>query len=227
MGNTVACKRCGEQVEQMTKACPQCGVANPGMRIKDLIIGFVALGVLGWLALTLLGWIGDASSDAPAAGTQAGQSDPAPKAQLVRTLTVTPQQYVDRLNMVLTSAELPFRAQAGEINNGFMQSLLSDHLLLMARVDDSSGHLNEVTLIAQGDGTIASGLNVMLVGAAVITAAIPDAKMDDGVGKLVLDMVSEATNGDGAAKRLRNGTRISVSRSDQIGFMFTASPASD
>lgn len=43
----IACKDCGEHVSKKAKKCPHCGVSNPGVTVKDMAIGWVALGVVG------------------------------------------------------------------------------------------------------------------------------------------------------------------------------------
>lgn len=233
MEKTVGCKRCGESVDPKAKACPQCGVTNPGVKLKDLVLGFVALGVLGWLALTVLGWMfgagseqataGKQSSDQPATSAPLAEVPDVPQDEHVSTLGIAPQEFVDRLNANLQKADLPYRGRV-KIENGVMQSMLSDRHALIANVDLDSGQLREVLVIASGDGTFKSGADVLLVGVAAMAAAIPDARMDDGLGNLVADMVSEAIDSGNSVKRVRSDTEISVTKSDQIGLMFSASP---
>lgn len=43
------CKECGKEVSTSAKTCPHCGVKNPGVRAKDMIIGVLTLLLIGWL----------------------------------------------------------------------------------------------------------------------------------------------------------------------------------
>lgn len=43
------CKECGKEVSTSAKICPHCGVKNPGVRTKDMIVGVLALVFIGWL----------------------------------------------------------------------------------------------------------------------------------------------------------------------------------
>lgn len=153
-----------------------------------------------------------------------GKVEPEP-AKRVATLDLTPRQYVDRLNANLRTADLPFRAKVNTIERGVMKSMLSDNLGLIVMVDESSGRLREVVMLASGDGTPVSGAHAMMLGVAAISAAIPGSRMDDGLGKLTLEMLSEAIDSGETVKRVRNDTQISVSRNDLVGVMFTARPA--
>jgi hypothetical protein len=43
------CKECGKEVSTNAKTCPHCGVKNPGVSAKDMIIGLLGLIFIGWL----------------------------------------------------------------------------------------------------------------------------------------------------------------------------------
>lgn len=47
----VKCKECGKEVSTSAKICPHCGVKNPGIRAKDMIIGVLTLVFIGWLVI--------------------------------------------------------------------------------------------------------------------------------------------------------------------------------
>lgn len=61
MSKMVACKRCGEQVGELAKTCPKCGVSSPGITVKDALGGLALLGVIGGLLV----WWSSSPNDTP------------------------------------------------------------------------------------------------------------------------------------------------------------------
>jgi hypothetical protein len=141
----------------------------------------------------------------------------------VRTLTFTVDEYAERLNANLRTANLPFRVQP-TVENGIFRSMLSDRHALIVNVDEKTGRVAGVLLMAQGDGSLESGMDVFMVGTAAIAAAIPGARMDDGLGRQIMEMVTEAGESNEPSERIRNDVEFGVSRSDAIGMMFSAEP---
>ncbi len=43
------CKECGKEVATSAKACPYCGVKNPGVSAKDMIVAVLVIVFIGWL----------------------------------------------------------------------------------------------------------------------------------------------------------------------------------
>lgn len=43
------CKECGTEVSSSAKQCPHCGVKNPGVTAKDMLIGAVLFGFMGFM----------------------------------------------------------------------------------------------------------------------------------------------------------------------------------
>ncbi len=50
----VTCKECGKEVSDQAKACPHCGVDNPGSSCADTLAGLI---VLALIAAVLLWWL--------------------------------------------------------------------------------------------------------------------------------------------------------------------------
>jgi hypothetical protein len=43
------CKECGKDVSSSAKTCPYCGVKNPGVTAKTMVLGILTLLFMGWL----------------------------------------------------------------------------------------------------------------------------------------------------------------------------------
>ncbi len=43
------CKECGKEVSTNAKTCPHCGVKNPGVSAKDMVLGLLVVIFVGWL----------------------------------------------------------------------------------------------------------------------------------------------------------------------------------
>src|SRR5690348_11179077 len=46
----ISCRECGEQIARSAKACPKCGIRNPGNRTSKILIGIVLLVAIGAIA---------------------------------------------------------------------------------------------------------------------------------------------------------------------------------
>ena len=43
------CKKCGEEVKKGIRLCPNCGVLNPTLRVKDIFLITIILTILMWI----------------------------------------------------------------------------------------------------------------------------------------------------------------------------------
>lgn len=141
---------------------------------------------------------------------------------------ITPAQYAERFNTHMSELGQSFRIQADYEPSGMAQDTFNTTVtpnIALVGTAKSSGAMNGVTVIAQGDGTPESGAAMILV-ASVGLASVQDSKsVDQVMNDIVMELVAEASQ-NGEAAREADGIRYSLSLSDMIGAMFTAGPAS-
>lgn len=70
------CKECKKEVSTHAKTCPHCGVSNPGMKAKDLMIGLFVIITIVWLIAKC------SSDDKPIHETKTEVSDATCKTEL-------------------------------------------------------------------------------------------------------------------------------------------------
>ena len=148
--------------------------------------------------------------------------------ETVSALEITPADYQERFNRTMKDVELPFRAKFKVKHLTVADSVsarLNDHLLLMGTVDKETGLLSSVMLIGNGDGTVTSGANLMLVGVAALTAAVPNGTTK-AVGPEVLSIMKAFDEEEGEpTSRILNGVKLWHMRNDKMGVFFGAEPA--
>lgn len=137
-----------------------------------------------------------------------------------KSLHMTPAQFADRINPLLKKFEKPYRVDPSSIREGDVQNVLSVRLgpyaSLIAGVSKDTGDLLDVTLIGAGDGKPASGLEIMMLATAVLSAAAPDADHQE-VFKGLPEMIDGGTKTYGQVK-------LSVKSTDMVGTWFMAAP---
>lgn len=110
--------------------------------------------------------------------------------------------------------------EKGPINDSFTGSI-NENIVFVGSIDKKTQKLQSVTMIAQGDGTMKSGANIMLgIGQLIMTIAPElDAK---GRGQLLKDMGLTPENlEDGAEGRYTIGNKkFFFTMSDMIGLWF-------
>lgn len=112
------------------------------------------------------------------------------------------------------------KLETGAVNDSFIASV-TENIALIGSIDKKTQQLQSVTMIAQGDGTMHSGANIMLGIGQLIMATAPelDAK---GRGQLLKDMGLTPENlEDGKEGRHVIGNKkFFFSMSDLIGLWF-------
>lgn len=137
-----------------------------------------------------------------------------------KTLKMTPAMYAGRINQLLEKFEKPYRVNPDAVTKGEVQDILKANLgpyaSLVAAVSKDTGELVDVTLIGAGNGTPASGMEVMLIASAALAAAAPEADYRDVFKKLpkLLDG-SEETYGQ---------VKLNVKSTELMGHWFMAAP---
>lgn len=112
------------------------------------------------------------------------------------------------------------KLETGAVNDSFIASV-TENIALIGSIDKKTQQLQSVTMIAQGDGTIHSGANIMLGIGQLIMATAPelDAK---GRGQLLKDMGLTPENlKDGKdGRHVIGNKKFFFSMSDLIGLWF-------
>ncbi|MEH6353855.1 hypothetical protein [Pseudomonas sp. 3JA] len=49
------CKECHKEVSNKAEVCPHCGVKSPGLKMKDVIVGLVVVGLIAFVAVKCTG----------------------------------------------------------------------------------------------------------------------------------------------------------------------------
>jgi hypothetical protein len=143
-----------------------------------------------------------------------------PASSEVKSLQMTPAVYADRINPLLEQFEKPYRVNPAEITAGDVQNVLKANLgpfaSLILTVSKDTGDIVDVMLIGVGDGSPSSGVEIMLIGTAALSAAAPEANHRDVFKKL-----PEMMKG---SKETYGQVRLSIKSTDQMGTWFMAAP---
>jgi hypothetical protein len=144
-------------------------------------------------------------------------------------LGMTPKEFAIAFNAKMKSVNLPYRLKlsakkaSGDELDAYA-SQLSDRIGFMGMASKASGKMHEVMIMAGGDGTANSGLEAILVGSALFSAALPDVDQKT-IGPLALKLLKDAhASKDKEASTVLNEVKLSYTASEVIGNVFTASP---
>lgn len=145
---------------------------------------------------------------------------PVSKDKPAKTLGLTPKQYATRLNALLKKLDLKHRIDGsrvvpGEFNN-VLNAEIGKYTALVATISKDNGEVLDVVLMAGGDGTPESGLEIMMVGSAVLTAATDDVEFRE-----VFQGLPSMIKGQ---ERTYGAVKLSAKNMDQLGTWFLASP---
>lgn len=159
----------------------------------------------------------DKSQEAAAAA-----SLPPPEAEA--TPGLTPEAYADRFNNHMARLDLDLRidpaVERGSVKDTF-SAPVNQQLVVTGTVDKTSGQVESVMMIGQGDGTATSGARLIVVASVALASFNKQADLDAFNG-LVTELVSAAQTGDGLAETRRQGVVYGLTLSQQIGAMFSA-----
>ncbi|MNJ42056.1 hypothetical protein D3C77_370060 [compost metagenome] len=213
------CKSCKHQVDAKAKACPNCGVSNPGVTAVQQLMGFLILAVIIVIVFKAC-TVDDDKAAAVKPELQSQVSSGGGQKSVIKTLGVTPEEYANRINPIIANFEKPYRVdpssvKIGEVNNIFSANL-GPYASLVAVVSKQTGEIQDITLIGAGDGKPASGLEIMMMASAALAAAAPGADYRE-VFKQLPTMLEGKTEVFGNVK-------FSVKSSDQVGTWFFATP---
>lgn len=157
-----------------------------------------------------------------------------PKQPIPGTIGMTPEEFRKAFNARADSMKSKIKiTKKLTIEDGLVQDtfqfMFNDYLGLTGTVNKSDGSIRDVMMLGRGDGTAASGANVIVVMGLVILAVNPDLPSTE-VGSIltdlhVLDDGVDLTKIDEST--VRNGIRYHVQGSKELGLMFSAGDAND
>ncbi|KVA17050.1 hypothetical protein [Burkholderia ubonensis] len=145
------------------------------------------------------------------------------------TLDVTVAEYKKNFDRIMKLSKTPFRANfrlktQDNAFDGYL-AILNDNLSIMITADKKSGKITNVLLHGTGDGTKASGADIVVVAVAALSSVFPDGKADE-VGPEIIRLMQDYQDGDDTpASRTFNGVKFSHTRSPETGALFAAQPA--
>lgn len=137
-----------------------------------------------------------------------------------KTLGIQPETFADRVNANLRALGQSARVDASSITpgpvNDVLKAQLGAYAAVVAPIDKGNGEVVGLTIIGAGDGTPASGLEIMLMASAALAAVAPGADSRELI-KQIPSMVDgkELTYGE---------VKLSSQRLDQLGTWFIAEP---
>ncbi|AIQ59663.1 hypothetical protein [Paenibacillus borealis] len=150
------------------------------------------------------------------------------------TIGMTPEEFRKEFNARADSMESKLKiSKKLTVEDGLAQDtfqyMFNDFLGITGSVNKADGSIRDIMMIGRGDGTSASGANIIVVMGLVILAVNPDIESTE-VGSIITDL-KVLEDGVDLAKidesTVRNGIRYHVQGSNELGLMFSAGDAND
>ena len=149
------------------------------------------------------------------------------------SLGMTPEQFKDEFNRAAQELDFPYTIKKITVQDGSAQNIFqymfTDRLGLTGSVNKKDGTVRDVLLLGQGDGSLQSGVDIILAMGVLIESTNPELSPADR-GKIlknigILGDNVDVSNMEGST--IRNGIKYSINSSPQIGIMFSAGDAND
>lgn len=139
------------------------------------------------------------------------------------SLGLSPDVFKERFNQIAEEIDAPFHINQMKIDKGNVDSFnvkFSKNNVLFGTIT-KDGMIDSVTSISSGDGTIQSGLKMMLLSAIIVRSTSPDLSKEDA-GKVVLEMMGKNNKSPDAtshSKKIGN-VEYFTSLSKDLGYWF-------
>ncbi|WP_035300877.1 hypothetical protein [Brevibacillus thermoruber] len=162
------------------------------------------------------------------------QDAPQPDSAIPGTIGMNPEQFKAAFNKASKefNSDLKIntiKVEEGPVQNSF-QVNLTKNLSMVGVVNKKDGSVRSVTMIGVGDGSVKSGVDIILGMGILITATNPEISADDR-GKVMeeLKLIGDDSVDilDLDTKTIRNGIRYTVKSSRELGIWFTAGDANE
>ncbi|MBD8594766.1 hypothetical protein IFT75_15230 [Pseudomonas sp. CFBP 8758] len=137
-----------------------------------------------------------------------------------KTFGFDDKRYLERLKQTLKKAEHTSQIEAepvkrGEVNDS-RSIMLSPLVGISLSLDKHSGQINAITVVGTGDGTHASGFEIILLTSAALSAAVPGASVGEVMKKLPLLLEDKPVQ--------FGNIRLSAHKMGTLGTWFYAEP---
>lgn len=186
------------------------------------VAGIFACCFMALVVVTIAGAVGIIESKEPGQAktlVATAKSKAAVKRE-VKTLHMSPSEYATRINAILKKYEKSYQVDPADITTGEMQNVLRANLgpytSLIAAVSKDTGEMVDVTLVGAGNGTPASGIEIMLIASAALAAAAPESDHRE-----VFKRLSALMDGE---KQTYGEVQLSVKSTETMGNWFMAAP---
>lgn len=148
-----------------------------------------------------------------------------------RHFNFTSKQYISRYNESLSALEQSMRLRKKEetVNddNILIQAFINKYLGLIIQVNKSDGFVNYITFIGTGDGSLKSGLDLIMALSSVIMAIENPNMSPNERGEIIKDLGitdKQFPNDGEELKFIRNGVKYKLSKSKEIGIWLMVEP---
>lgn len=221
------CKACKKEVAKTARVCPHCGQKNPGRNMAEGVVG--CLGIVGIVAIVMMAmdWCGGGQNE------QSVQEklEPAAKKKLRPEFAFTVEELLQRHDEALSNLNqegLSLSVKDENDNGSYLTiQLVGDkNIGMVLTANNKTRSVRGVTAIGSGDGTMQSGVNILL-GILSVVMAIEDPFMPvelrssamEGIGMSKISDLEE-----GKVDSERNGVKYRLSRSPSLGILLIAEP---
>lgn len=153
------------------------------------------------------------------------------KQDKVESIGMKPEQFKNNFNKISNEVQTGFNINQLVIDEGAVQNTfkyqINDNVGIIGSVNKRTGLVREITMVAQGDGTEQSGIDMLLAMGTLIRAS--DLKMTpEESGNILNKLIGEDFNiNDYEASTVRNGIEYSIMTSSELGIWFIISNAND
>lgn len=149
------------------------------------------------------------------------------------TLGFTPEEFRDRFNKSAKEMSTDFKitdlkVKPGEVQDVF-QYMLTKNLVITGAVNKLDGSVREVMILGSGDGTIDSGIDIIMSMAVLIDSVNPELSAEER-GRILRELGIFGDNVDVNklnGNTVRNGKEYWVSSSKELGIMFGVGDVND
>lgn len=167
-----------------------------------------------------------ANPESVASNTEGSQTSASSDDEASGDFGVTPRQYADSFNGTMKTLNLPYRLKStvkAGVAKDVLETQLSDLLSVVASVDKKTGKVKDAMLMATGDGSKQSGLEIMGAALALVSGAVPDVDRKF-IGPKITKLIEDGFNADDHKASLElNGVRVKFTQGDL--FFFTVEPS--
>jgi hypothetical protein len=222
------CKEYKKEVSTGAKTCPYCGVKNPTISTKDVVIGAVVSIILCLVLIQVFSSGGDKQESS--AQVKNSVAEPIAKTTAVpekKTLGIKPDEFRKRYNSIAQQVDKKYAMGYIQAKKGAFDTTVANAVGFGGTIDEDSGLIKEILMIiGKNDKDPMASIIVLLSATTAMHEALNPTIPKEVHAKVVSDML--ARMGDGLNKTPIKETigklRYSVSKVEGMGVWFVISP---